>query len=276
MHEFRHRRLAARELLTRKFAGDYFQVLLRRRMPLQCRQRPPLANLAKVRITGRTVVEQRAEIELGLRVALARCHTETLQGGALVLCSARTIEIHQPQIHLGVGIALLRCAPVPRHRSSLILRDAIASVVHQAEMQLRIRVALIGSQPVPVGGGHGIATLALRVVILERQFVLRQGLAGRGCCQEFFHTGAIVWARASLWRKVQGMTNLREEVERLLPNWRSWYPSLFDAAVDLGVIRARICDPNSLLLSNRHASVRAEAAQAHRERWEATENPPEE
>ncbi len=77
-------------------------------------------------------------------------------------------------------------------------------------------------------------------------------------------------------RKVQGMTSLREEVENLLPNWRSWYPSLFDAAVDLGVIRARVCDPNSLLLSNRHASVRAEAAQAHRERWEATENPPEE
>ena len=77
-------------------------------------------------------------------------------------------------------------------------------------------------------------------------------------------------------RKVQGMTSLREEVESLLPNWRSWYPSLFDAAVDLGVIRARVCDPNSLLLSNRHASVRAEAAQAHRERWEATDNPPEE
>jgi hypothetical protein len=72
------------------------------------------------------------------------------------------------------------------------------------------------------------------------------------------------------------MTSLREEVERLLPNWRSWYPSLFDAAVDLGVIRARVCDPNSLLLSNRHASVRAEAAQAHRERWEATDNPAEE
>lgn len=72
------------------------------------------------------------------------------------------------------------------------------------------------------------------------------------------------------------MASLREEVEILLPNWRSWYPSLFDAAVDLGVIRARVCDPNSLLLSNRHASVRAEAAQAHRERWEATDNPPEE
>lgn len=72
------------------------------------------------------------------------------------------------------------------------------------------------------------------------------------------------------------MSSLREEVENLLPNWRSWYPNLFDAAVDLGVIRARVCDPNSLLLSNRHASIRAEAAQAHRERWEATENPPEE
>ena len=32
-----------------------------------------------------------------------------------------------------------------------------------------------------------------------------------------------------------------------------------DAAVDLGVIRARVCDPSSLLLSNRHAGVRAAA-----------------
>lgn len=72
------------------------------------------------------------------------------------------------------------------------------------------------------------------------------------------------------------MMNLREQVESLLPNWRTWYPSLFDAAVDLGLIRARVCDPASLLLSNRHAGVRAAAEQAHREQWEAAENEPEE
>ena len=55
--------------------------------------------------------------------------------------------------------------------------------------------------------------------------------------------------------------NLREQVESLLPNWRSWYPSLFDAAADLGLIRARVCAPSSLLLSNRHAAVQAEALQ---------------
>lgn len=70
--------------------------------------------------------------------------------------------------------------------------------------------------------------------------------------------------------------NLREQVERALPNWQSWYPSLFDAAVDLGLIRAVVCDPASLLLSNRHSSVRAAAAEAHRRQWEASENPPEE
>lgn len=69
--------------------------------------------------------------------------------------------------------------------------------------------------------------------------------------------------------------SLRDEVENILPNWRTWYPSLFDAAVDLGVLRARVCDPSSLLLSNRHASVRAAAEQAHREQWEAAENEPE-
>jgi hypothetical protein len=61
--------------------------------------------------------------------------------------------------------------------------------------------------------------------------------------------------------------SLRAKVEELLPNWERWYPSLFDAASDLGVIRAEVCDPNSLLLTNRHARVRQRAADAHREKW---------
>ena len=65
---------------------------------------------------------------------------------------------------------------------------------------------------------------------------------------------------------IRGM-NLREHVEELLPNWERWYPSLFDAASDLGLIKAQVCDPNSLLLSNRHARVRQGAEDAHREKW---------
>ena len=42
------------------------------------------------------------------------------------------------------------------------------------------------------------------------------------------------------------------------------------------ILRAQVCDPSSLLLQNRHSAVRAEAAQAHREKWSASENPPEE
>ncbi len=61
--------------------------------------------------------------------------------------------------------------------------------------------------------------------------------------------------------------SLRQRVERLLPGWESWYPSIFDAAVDLGLIRARVCSPSSLLLSRRHAAVQSEAEQAHREQW---------
>lgn len=60
---------------------------------------------------------------------------------------------------------------------------------------------------------------------------------------------------------------LREQVEELLPSWRSWYPSLFDAAADLGLIRARVCPPDSLLISARHANVRTAAEAAHREQW---------
>jgi hypothetical protein len=61
--------------------------------------------------------------------------------------------------------------------------------------------------------------------------------------------------------------NLRAKVEELLPNWERWYPSLFDAASDLGIIKARVCDPSSLLLTNRHSDVRQQAEQAHREKW---------
>ena len=65
--------------------------------------------------------------------------------------------------------------------------------------------------------------------------------------------------------------NLREQVEALLPNWERWYTSLFDAASDLGVIQARVCSPDSLLLSNRHSGIRDAAKQAHREKWGGTE-----
>jgi hypothetical protein len=65
--------------------------------------------------------------------------------------------------------------------------------------------------------------------------------------------------------------NLREQVEELLPDWESWYPSLFHAAEDLGIIRARVCSPSSLLLSNRHAGVQDAALNAHREKWGGSE-----
>jgi len=61
--------------------------------------------------------------------------------------------------------------------------------------------------------------------------------------------------------------SLREQVEQLLPRWRQWYPSLFDAASDLGLIRARVCPPGSLLLSRRHADVQRAAEEAHRAQW---------
>jgi hypothetical protein len=65
--------------------------------------------------------------------------------------------------------------------------------------------------------------------------------------------------------------NLRDQVESLLPNWQSWYPTVFDAAVDLGILRARVCPPGQLLLSQRHASIYNEAVQAFREQWSAAE-----
>jgi hypothetical protein len=67
--------------------------------------------------------------------------------------------------------------------------------------------------------------------------------------------------------------SLREQVESLLPTWQSWYPSLFDAAQDLGLIRARVCAPSSLLLSTRHAAVHSEALQAFRKQWCVEDEP---
>lgn len=67
--------------------------------------------------------------------------------------------------------------------------------------------------------------------------------------------------------------NLREQVEQLLPEWRSWYPSLFHAAEDLGLIRARVCALSSLMLSHRHAAVQSEALQAFKEQWSVEDEP---
>ena len=68
-------------------------------------------------------------------------------------------------------------------------------------------------------------------------------------------------------------SHLRKQVEKLLPGWESWYPSLFDAAQDLGLIKARVCPPSALVLSNRHAAIYGEAVQAFRAQWNAEEEP---
>ena len=76
--------------------------------------------------------------------------------------------------------------------------------------------------------------------------------------------GVVVLAAPLIY--IQPMS-LRDDVDNLLPNWERWYPSLFDAASDLGLIRAEVCDPNSLLLTRRHAKIRQRAEEAHREKW---------
>ncbi|MEO0973604.1 MAG: hypothetical protein AAFX85_10965 [Pseudomonadota bacterium] len=61
--------------------------------------------------------------------------------------------------------------------------------------------------------------------------------------------------------------SLKDQVDKAMPGWERWYPSLFDAAVDLGILRARPAPPSSLLLTNRHAHIREEAEAMHRDRW---------
>lgn len=69
----------------------------------------------------------------------------------------------------------------------------------------------------------------------------------------------------------QGNRSLRDQVEELLPGWQNWYPNLFDAAQDLGILRARVCDLSTLVLSNRHAGIYNEAVQAFRHQWSVEE-----
>jgi hypothetical protein len=68
-------------------------------------------------------------------------------------------------------------------------------------------------------------------------------------------------------------SDLRRRVDQLLPGWESWYPSLFDAADDLGLIRARVCPPSALVLTNRHASIYNEAVAAFRRQWGVEDDP---
>ncbi len=68
--------------------------------------------------------------------------------------------------------------------------------------------------------------------------------------------------------------SLRDKLDVIMPGWERWYPSVFDAAQDLGLIRARVCPPSQLMLSHRHAGIQSEAIEAFRQRW-AIEHDPE-
>jgi hypothetical protein len=67
--------------------------------------------------------------------------------------------------------------------------------------------------------------------------------------------------------------NLRQQLDSIMPGWERWYPNVFEAACDLGLIRARVCPPSSLLLSNRHAGITSEAIEAFRRKWDVEYDP---
>ncbi len=61
--------------------------------------------------------------------------------------------------------------------------------------------------------------------------------------------------------------DIRDQVEALLPNWERLYPNFCGVASDLGLIKAKVWEPNTLLLSRRHAKVRQRAKDSLREKW---------
>jgi len=98
------------------------------------------------------------------------------------------------------------------------------------------------------------------------------------CRSDFWAKLFQVWNLSLPAPVANGLLNvktLRQQVESRLPGWEVWYPSVFEAARDLGIIKAEVCAPSSLLLSNRHARVQRAAEQAHREKWGGTEDHPE-
>lgn len=61
--------------------------------------------------------------------------------------------------------------------------------------------------------------------------------------------------------------NLKEEVEKLLPNWQNWYGTVFEAAVDLGLVKESRAKESDLDLRKRHKNIRRDAEQQFRKKW---------
>ena len=60
---------------------------------------------------------------------------------------------------------------------------------------------------------------------------------------------------------------LKERVEKILPKWKSRYANPFDAATDLGLLKATVSDPDSLNLNKRHSRIRQQADNFQSELW---------
>ncbi len=188
------------QLFAAQLPGKDFQVLLGRWMSLQRGQRPPLVDLAEIRLPRGAVIQKGPEVELRLRVTRYCCHPEAVDRGALVLRHAGPVQVHQPEIDLGIDIVLLGSAPVPLHGGCLVLRDAVARVVHQAKVQLGIGMALVGRKAVPPGRLGRVPAIppgiviavALTVVMTERQFVLGLWVATWGGLALCLIVGTIV------------------------------------------------------------------------------------
>jgi hypothetical protein len=66
--------------------------------------------------------------------------------------------------------------------------------------------------------------------------------------------------------------NLKEQVEKLLPNWQNWYATVFEAAVDLGLVKESHTKESDLDLRKRHKSIRREAENQFRKKWNIDDN----
>jgi hypothetical protein len=65
--------------------------------------------------------------------------------------------------------------------------------------------------------------------------------------------------------------NLKQQVEKILPNWEKWYRTPFEAAVDLGLLK-ETPDSGELDLRKRHKKVQQEAEEYFKERWNITDD----
>ena len=133
------------EILGGHFLHQRVDTIERRPVTVSGRDQHPRASLDRVLGDFVRVVEQIADVEEGLRLALGGASQVPLQRQAVVLRDALAVVVTHAHARLGVGMAEVGGAQEPVDRPEQILRDLAALTVTQRQMVHRVRIARLGA-----------------------------------------------------------------------------------------------------------------------------------